>query len=113
MRLCYTVDYLKLENWVDHIHKLGRIKQKDFLEYGLRIFRECMIYNYASPSLNRLHQKEARFNEKFSKFIHGGNILPIISLFVHTHTSILRNAYAKLAFMNLSLKMCNLLKSKT
>lgn len=112
MRLCYTVDYLKLENWVDHIHKLGRIKQKDFLEYGLRIFRECMIYNYASPSLNRLHQKEARFNEKFSKFIHGGNILPIISLFEHTHTSILRNAYAKLAFMNLSLKMCNLLKSK-
>lgn len=112
MRLCYVVDYLNLEKWVEEIHKMGRIKQKDFLEYGLRVFRECMIYNYASPNMNSLHRKEEIFNSKFSKFIHGGNILPIINLFEHTHTSILRNGYAKIAFMNLSLKMCNLLKSK-
>ena len=112
MRLCYAVDYLNLEKWVDEIHKMGRIKQKDFLEYGLRIFRECMIYNYGSPEMNRLHRKEEIFNSKFAKFIHGGNILPIITLFEHTHTSIIRNAYAKIAFMNLSLKMCNLLKSQ-
>lgn len=112
MRLCYVVDYLNLEKWVDEIHKMGRIKQKDFLEYGLRIFRECMVYNYANPEMNKLHRKEEIFNAKFAKFIHGGNILPIMELFEHTHTSILRNAYAKIAFMNLSLKMCNLLKSK-
>lgn len=112
MRLCYVVDYLNLEKWVDEIHKMGRIKQKDFLEYGLRIFRECMVYNYANPEMNRLHRKEEIFNAKFAKFIHGGNILPIMELFEHTHTSILRNAYAKIAFMNLSLKMCNLLKSR-
>lgn len=112
MRLCYVVDYLNLEKWVDEIHKMGRIKQKDFLEYGLRIFRECMIYNYVNPEMNRLHQKEEIFNGKFAKFIHGGNIIDIIEVFEHTHTAVLRNAYAKIAFMNLSLKMCNLLKSK-
>ncbi len=112
MRLCYVVDYLGLEKWVDKIHNMGRIKQKDFLEYGLRVFRECMVYNYANPELNRLHRKEEIFNAKFSKFIHGGNILDIIEVFEHTHTGILRNAYAKIAFMNLSLKMCNLLKYK-
>lgn len=112
MRLCYLVDFLNLEKWVDDIHKMGRIKQKDFLEYGLRIFRECMIYNYANPEMNRLHRKEEIFNGKFAKFIHGGNILPIIELFEHTHTSVLRNAHGKIAFMNLSLKMCNILKAK-
>lgn len=112
MRLCYLVDFLKLEKWVEEIHKLGRIKQKDFLDYGLRIFRECIIYNYANPEINRLQRKEDLFNSKFSKFIHGGNILPIIDLFEHTHTSVLRNAHGKITFMNLSLKMCNLLKVK-
>lgn len=112
MRLCYVVDFLNLDKLIENIHKMGRIKQKEFLEYGLRVFRECMIYNYANPELNRLHQKEAIFNKKFAKFIHGGNIMEIIEVFEHTHTAILRNAYAKIAFMNLSLKVCNYLKCK-
>lgn len=112
MRLCYTVDYLNLEKWIDEIHKLGRVVQKSFLEYGLRIFRECIIYNYSSSSVNRLNKNEYAFNEKFSKFIHGGNIVDIISIFEHTHTSILRNGNSKIAFMNLSLKICNLIKLK-
>lgn len=112
MRYCYMVDYLKLDKFVEEMHAMGRVKQKEFLEYGLRVFRECMIYNYASPDLNKLHQQEAVFNAKFAKFIHGGNIMDIIEVFEHTHTGIIRNASAKIAFMNLSLKICNLLKYK-
>lgn len=112
MRLCYVVDYLKLSKFIDEMFRLGRVKQMEFLNYGLRVFRECIVYNYASPELNRLNQKEAGFNMKFSKFIHGGNILELIELFEDTHTAISRNGYAKVSFMNLSLKVCNLLKYK-
>ena len=114
MRLCYTVDFLKLKKLVDEIAKkdFGREKQKKFLEYGMRIFRECIIYNYGSQDLNRLHQKEFVFNTKFAQFIHGGNIVELIEIFEHTHIGIVRNANPKIAFMNLSLKVCNLLKYK-
>lgn len=112
MRLCYVVDYLNLEKFVEEMHKLGRAKQLEFLNYGLRVFRECIIYNYATPDMNRLNQKETGFNAKFAKFIHGGNIMELIEVFEHTHTGISRNGYAKIAFMNLSLKVCNLLKYK-
>ena len=112
MRLCYTVDFLNIEKWVDEIHKLGRIVQKSFLEYGLRIFRECIIYNYSTSTINRLNKSEETFNHKFSKFIHGGNIVEIVEIFEHTHTAILRNGNGKIAFMNLSLKICNLIKLK-
>ena len=112
MRLCYTVDFLSLEKWVEEIYKLGRVVQKSFLEYGLRIFRECIIYNYSNSNINRLNKSEEVFNEKFSKFIHGGNIVEIVAVFEHTHTAILRNANGKIAFMNLSLKICNLIKLK-
>ena len=112
MRLCYTADFLKLEKWVNEIDKLGRIAQKDFLEYGLRIFRECILHNYVSPEMNRLNEKEQVFNDNFSRFIHGGNILEIIDIFESTHTAIWRNANGKIAFMNLSLNICNLLRAK-
>ncbi len=112
MRICYAADFLKIEKWINEIDKLGRIAQKNFLEYGLRIFRECMLYNYVTPSLNRLNKKEEAFNENFAKFIHGGNILEIIDIFEHTHNAIWRNGNGKIAFMNLSLNICNLLKSK-
>ena len=112
MRICYAADFLKIEKWVNEIDKLGRIAQKNFLEYGLRIFRECVVYYYVTAEMNRLNQKEEIFNENFAKFIHGGNILEIIDIFEHTHTAIWRNANGKIAFMNLSLTICNLLKSK-
>ncbi len=112
MRLCYKVDFLELEKWIEEIHKLGRVVQKKILEYGLNIFRECIIYNYSNSTTNRLNENKEAFKEKFSKFIHGGNIIEIIEIFEHTHTSILRNGNGKIAFMNLSLNLCNLLKMK-
>jgi len=112
MRICYVADFLKIEKWINEIDALGRIAQRNFLEYGLQIFRECIIYNYATAKINRLNPKEENFNENFAKFIHGGNIIDIIDVFEHTHNAIWRNANGKIAFMNLSLTICNLLKSK-
>ncbi len=112
MRICYSADFLKIDKWINEIDKLGRIAQKNFLEYGLKMFRECIIYNYVTPEINRLNQREKKFNTNFSRFIHGGNILEIIDIFEYTHNAIGRNANGKIAFMNLSLNICNLLKSK-
>ncbi|MBK21362.1 MAG: DNA polymerase III subunit delta [Flavobacteriales bacterium] len=112
MRICYSADFLKIDKWINEIDKLGRIAQKNFLEYGLKMFRECLIYNYVNPEINRLNEREKKFNANFARFIHGGNILEIIDVFEYTHTAIGRNANRKIAFMNLSLNICNLLKSK-
>ena len=53
----------------DEISSKTRQKQRDFLTYGLTIFRECLIYNFSDQSINRLTTEEKRFLENFAKFM--------------------------------------------
>lgn len=112
MRVCYKLEIFALNQWIEEMAVLGREKQKMFLEYALRQFRACIIYNYSSEEIHSLHPKEEVFTKNFSKFVHGGNVLLLIEIFEHTHTSIMRNANPKVALMNMSLKVCNYIRLK-
>ncbi len=111
MRYCYTANVLDISNWVDAVATIGRERQKNIAEYGLRFFRECLVKNYGS-GLNMLHEKEVAFLDKFSPFIHGGNIILLTEAFEDLHNQITRNANPKITFMNLSLNVSKMLRLK-
>ena len=112
MRICYKLEVTLLTDWIDEISKSGREKQKLFLLYSMRMLRECIVQNYGSENLVKLHHLEEGFVQKFSPFIHGGNILNFIQEFNDAHYAISRNGSPKMVFMSLSLKICNFLRLK-
>jgi DNA polymerase-3 subunit delta' len=118
MRLTYVaprdnskiVDIIK---WVDNIASWGRERQKDFLYYGLRMVRENFVMNVSgnqSDNLVFLANQELRFSQKFSTFIHGGNIESIYSQFNKAYADIVRNGAAKLVFLDMALHLVKLVR---
>jgi len=103
-----------LVEWTEEIAKpsFGREKQKQFLNYGLRLFRESLMRNYGDSSLGRAGEPEAQFLVKFAPYIHGGNCLEVIELFNDASYHIERNANPKILFLDVALKLTKLLRVK-
>lgn len=112
MRLAFKADVPALINWTEEIasNSFGREKQKQFLTYGLHIFRESLINNYGNSNLNRVAKNEAEFLQKFAPFIHGANCIKLIELFDNAIHHIERNANPKVLFLDVSLKLTKLLR---
>lgn len=114
MRACYKADLVEMNRWVEEISKssYGREGRKRFLEYALKLMRESILKNYTQNNLSRIVGDEADFLAKFAPFIHGDNILAITEVLNDAHMHIGRNAYAKIIFMDMSMKFANLLRVK-
>mgnify|MGYP001268164972 FL=1 len=113
MRLSYQANILGITDWVDEISKLGRERQKVFLQYALHMTRESLVRNFASNDLQRLRGEEQDFTQKFSPFIHENNAVELIEVLEKAHYDIGRNASAKILFTDLSLKLVLLLRIKS
>jgi len=115
MRHSYTMNVSELLDWADSVTKLGRERQKIFIDYALRLIRENFILTILPEkreSLVYLTDKESAFAEKFHKFIHQKNINHITNEFNLAHKHIERNGYEKLIFLDLALKTAQLLAVK-
>ena len=112
MRYCFKADVIGLIEWSEEISRIGRERQKHFLNYGLHVFRESLMMNYGSPSLQRINNLESGFIGNFSKFIHGANCIALIELFNDASYHIERNANPKVVFLDMSFKIVKLLKVK-
>ncbi len=112
MRLSYQANILGVTDWVDEISKIGRERQKAFLQYALYMLRESLVHNFASNDLQRLKGDEQDFTQKFSPFIHENNAIELIEAFEEAYFHIVRNASAKILFTDLSLKLVLLLRIK-
>ncbi len=114
MRGCYEANIEKMHAWVEQVsdRKFGRERQKQFLEYALEVMREGMIRNYAGTSLQRFDGAEGNFLKKFAPFVHENNVFGIMEILNDAHYHVSRNAYAKILFMDMSMKFANLLRVK-
>jgi len=114
MRLCYAAKIVEITNWVDEICKLSRERQKNYLNYSLRMFRENFVMNSMGnlTDLNGLNQDEQNFSSKFFTFIHANNISGISGEFNLAYKHIERNGTDKIIFLDLSLKLVKLLRIK-
>ncbi len=112
MRAAYKKDLPALVDWSEEVHKLKRSKQQRFIQYALNFFRQCMIGKYVGNDSALLFGGEKDFAAKFGKFVHGGNIVELMTLLDEAHYHVERNGSAKLIFLDLSVKIIRLLHKK-
>ena len=112
MRSCYSRDVVTLVPWVDEFSRIGRERQKNFLRYGLHLFRECLMLHYGDEELLRVEGKESQFIRKFYPFVNGGNAIPLTELFNEAYYAIERNGNPKILFLDLTLNVIKLLRQK-
>jgi len=112
MRSAFVANVPGLIDWTDEMAKIGREKQKQFLNYALHLVRESLMMNYGSNAVGKKTSQEAQFLDKFAPYVHGANCLDIIALFDEAAYHIERNGNPKPIFLDVALKLTKLLRVK-
>ncbi len=110
MRAAYTANPLELMEISDEAAALDKENQKNFIKYGLHIFRESIILNYMKGELVNLRAEERSFLEKFARFINNQNISELIEEFNTAFYHLERNANPKILFADVLIKLTKLIK---
>ena len=90
--------------------KVGRERQKAFLQYAQKMVRENYICNFHHPEMNTLTEQEINFARNFAPFIHDGNVEQIMAELDRAEQQIAQNGNAKIIFFDLCLQMIVLIK---
>ncbi len=90
--------------------KVGRERQKHFLQYAQQQVRENYIRNIGQEELNYQMAEERNFSVKFAPFIHNGNVEAIMNQLETAERQIEQNGNAKMIFFDLCLQMIVLIK---
>lgn len=90
--------------------KVGRERQKAFLQYAQRQVRENYIHNLSHPEMNYQTADEAQFSTRFAPFINDTNVEKIMNELQIAEQQITQNGNAKMIFFDLCLQMIVLIK---
>ena len=90
--------------------KVGRERQKAFLQYAQRQIRENYIFNRHIPDMNFQTADERAFSQNFAPFINDGNVQHIMDELDKAEHQIGQNGNAKIIFFDLCLQFIVLLK---
>ena len=112
MRLCFRAAYSEIIDFSANVKGIGRERQKQLLEYGLRIVRNALLFNNNLPDIVMLPDDEKQFNANFAPFVKPSNVAEITALFEEAIRHIERNGNAQIIFTDLSFKMIGLLRRK-
>ena len=112
MRLCFKAAYPELIDFSANVKTLGREKQKELLDYGLRIIRNSLLFNNKLAEIVMLPDDEKKFNSNFSPFVNPTNLVQIAELFEEAIRQIERNGNAQIIFTDVGFKMVGLLRKK-
>jgi DNA polymerase-3 subunit delta' len=110
MRLCFKPDMGGVLKWVEKMATTGRENQKNFLLYGLNLFRQCLLQREGLPQLTKVLDSEKDFIRGFANFVGPSNIQELSEAFSTAHYHIERNANPKILLFNLSLLVNELLQ---
>lgn len=113
MRACYKIDIQGIAKKTNEISQQNNTQQTTFLEYAIKIIRDCLIYNYSEKKLLQTNKKEQEFIKKFARFIHGKNSINMTEKLEETIRFLNRNANSKILFFELSLSIAKLLQIKS
>lgn len=103
---------LELYQWSQDMAdaKVGRERQKAFLQYAQAQVRENFIRNFSLPQINYQTTEEQDFSKNFAQFIHEGNVEQIMQELGKAETQIAQNGNSKMIFFDLCLQMIVLIK---
>ena len=112
MRLCYARDIIQINGWVERVAGLGRERQKQLIDYSLRLLRENFMLHMKNERLNYMSVKESDFSKKFSPFIHNGNVHALAEAFTMAGNHIEANGNPRIVLMDMSIGVIKLLMQK-
>ncbi len=110
MRNCFAKKVIDLMTLIDGFSSNSREWQKNFLQYSMRMLRENFMVNQEKKQITYMADYEAEFSVKFSKFVNENNILELYEEFNRAYIDISANGYARIIFLDLSLKIIKLLQ---
>lgn len=121
MRLCYMPFYVKddayawndLNHWIEDCNKRGKEYIKRFLAFCSDAARECMLLSVGATGMVRFDDSVIPGFNKFSRFIHSGNIERFMELMSNGTYAIERNANPRILLLDLSFKINTLLNPKS
>ena len=110
MRYCFKSDWINAADWIEVIAKLGRERQKTFLQFCAGMVRQSLLLNYRIDTLVGIEGDDRVFVKNFAPFVHSGNCLDFADLLDTAYFNIERNANPRILFLDLSMKIAALLK---
>ena len=110
MRAAYAIDAIKLMEVAENLAAQDKENQKNFLLYGLHIFRESLMTNYLGKESENLRIEENEFLKKFARFINNQNITLLSNEFNESYYHLERNANPKILFTDLVIRLTKMIK---
>ena len=111
LRMLFKLKMKELSAQVDKMASLNREQLKQFLQYALKVMRDCFLNTAAGVDCH-LGSGDEKFDSQFPKMITTNNIELIESALDDAIFAIERNAYAKIALMELSFRISKALKKR-
>ncbi|TGE19780.1 DNA polymerase III subunit [Hymenobacter elongatus] len=110
MRQCYGYKVDLILSKTDEFQKMGRENQKEFLQFGLGILRKVLLFGIDAQFVPHLPASEQLFVSGFSRFVHRANADALTQELNDAHYHIERNANPRMVFVDMSLRIAELLK---
>ncbi len=105
MRYSYARKVKDMLNWVEDMSRQPREKQRNFLNYAIKMIRENYIMNFKQPGIVYLTPEQYEWSKKFSPFINDKNALMISEDFALADSHIGQNGNSKVILFDLALKL--------
>lgn len=110
LRYCFSPkNYIELNKFNGELGRMGREKQKSFLQYGLDAVHNSIMLNESLNNQVKKSGEELDFTIKLAPFVNKANQLEIYKLINEEIYHIERNAHAGILFTDLSFKLIDLL----
>jgi DNA polymerase-3 subunit delta' len=103
MRLSYNDKHLELVDWAETTGRLGRERQKRFLENSIRLVRSSYMLNAGLEDIAYLWGAELNFCRKFSPFIGNHNVENLVAEMETALEQLRRNGNANIIFTHFAL----------
>ncbi|MBL19322.1 MAG: DNA polymerase III subunit delta' [Flavobacteriaceae bacterium] len=103
---------LELAEWSQSLASKGIETQKQFLSFAIQLFRAALMNHYELGAVANFYPKSDFKLKRFAAFIHGANILPIITALEDSVYHLSRNGSPQMIFTELSFKLTRLLHTK-
>ena len=113
LRMCLANNGIRIIEFVDIIAKSGRENQKNFIRYGIKLLRECLMLISGADKLVHLSSAELELITKVSIAINLAKAEAMVNELEKAHYHIERNANPKILFLDVSLQFVKILKFNT
>ena len=112
MRSCFRFDPVALLQQSEQFHAADRLYQRNLIHHGLHILRETLLNLSGAVTLHRTTGPELEFVKKFSTVMNTARVDRAATLFNSALYELERNGSAKMIFMDLSVKVNQVIRDQ-